>query len=79
MHQYLGPNRRRRRPAERDEYGAHLIGYFSKEKESMMGYNVSCIMTLPCHQRKGYGKLLIDFSASCCATMPCGRVSAGLT
>jgi hypothetical protein len=27
-----------------------------------MGYNVSCIMTLPCHQRKGFGKLLIEFS-----------------
>jgi len=29
-----------------------------------MDYNVSCILTLPIHQRKGYGNLLIDFSTS---------------
>jgi MOZ/SAS family len=27
-----------------------------------MNYNVSCILTLPCYQRKGYGQYLIDFS-----------------
>jgi histone acetyltransferase HTATIP len=46
----------------RDEYGAHLYGYFSKEKESAEGYNVACILTLPQYQRLGYGKLLIAFS-----------------
>lgn len=46
----------------KDENGCHLIGYFSKEKESAEGYNVACILTLPQHQRKGYGKLLIEFS-----------------
>jgi histone acetyltransferase HTATIP len=46
----------------KDEYGCHLIGYFSKEKESTEGYNVACILTLPQHQRKGYGRLLIEFS-----------------
>ena len=46
----------------KDEYGYHLIGYFSKEKESAEAYNVACILTLPQHQRKGYGKLLIEFS-----------------
>ena len=46
----------------RDEYGAHLIGYFSKEKESAEAYNVACILTLPQYQRLGYGKLLIAFS-----------------
>ncbi|EIW69680.1 hypothetical protein TREMEDRAFT_30930 [Tremella mesenterica DSM 1558] len=46
----------------KDEYGQHLIGYFSKEKESAENYNVACILTLPQHQRKGYGKLLIEFS-----------------
>lgn len=46
----------------RDEYGCHLIGYFSKEKESAEGYNVACILTLPQYQRHGYGKLLIAFS-----------------
>lgn len=46
----------------RDAAGCHLIGYFSKEKESPDGYNVACILTLPQHQRKGYGKLLIQFS-----------------
>lgn len=28
----------------------------------MLNYNVSCILTLPPYQRKGYGRLLIDFS-----------------
>ncbi|TGZ84690.1 hypothetical protein EX30DRAFT_337182 [Ascodesmis nigricans] len=46
----------------RDDYGCHLIGYFSKEKESAEGYNVACILTLPQYQRHGYGKLLIAFS-----------------
>ena len=46
----------------RDEHGCHLVGYFSKEKESAEGYNVACILTLPQFQRKGYGKLLIAFS-----------------
>ncbi|XP_063603415.1 histone acetyltransferase KAT8-like [Penaeus indicus] len=47
---------------EVDKQGAHLVGYFSKEKESPDGHNVACIMTLPPFQRKGYGKLLIAFS-----------------
>lgn len=46
----------------RDELGHHLVGYFSKEKESADGYNVACILTLPQYQRMGYGKLLIEFS-----------------
>lgn len=46
----------------RDEHGCHLVGYFSKEKESAEGYNVACILTLPQYQRRGFGKLLIDFS-----------------
>jgi histone acetyltransferase HTATIP len=46
----------------RDEYGAHFIGYFSKEKESAENYNVACILTLPQYQRHGYGKTLIEFS-----------------
>lgn len=46
----------------RDDYGCHLIGYFSKEKESAEGYNLACILTLPQHQRKGYGRVLIEFS-----------------
>lgn len=46
----------------RDETGCHLIGYFSKEKESAENYNVACILTLPQYQRMSYGKLLIEFS-----------------
>ncbi|KAK9450886.1 acyl-CoA N-acyltransferase [Limtongia smithiae] len=46
----------------RDELGHHLIGYFSKEKESAEQYNVACILTLPQYQRHGYGKYLISFS-----------------
>lgn len=47
---------------ESDSKGMHLIGYFSKEKESADSYNVACILTLPQYQRKGFGRLLIDFS-----------------
>ncbi len=47
---------------EIDEYGFHIVGYFSKEKESSEDYNVACILTLPPYQRKGFGKLLIEFS-----------------
>ena len=47
---------------EYDEYGCHFVGYFSKEKRPSSMNNVSCILTLPIHQRKGYGHLLIDFS-----------------
>jgi histone acetyltransferase HTATIP len=45
-----------------DNRGFHIVGYFSKEKESSEDYNVACILTLPPYQRKGYGKLLIEFS-----------------
>ncbi|PWN54184.1 putative ESA1-histone acetyltransferase [Violaceomyces palustris] len=48
--------------AQRDDTGCHIIGYFSKEKESAENYNVACILTLPQHQRCGYGKTLIEFS-----------------
>jgi len=47
---------------ECDSDGAHIIGYFSKEKESPEGNNVACILTLPPYQRKGFGKFLIAFS-----------------
>ncbi|XP_071961530.1 histone acetyltransferase KAT5-like [Antedon mediterranea] len=47
---------------EYDSKGFHIVGYFSKEKESSEDYNVACILTLPPYQRKGYGKLLIEFS-----------------
>ena len=47
---------------EYDEYGCHFVGYFSKEKRPSSLNNVSCILTLPTHQRKGYGNLLISFS-----------------
>ncbi|XP_063491665.1 histone acetyltransferase KAT5 isoform X9 [Symphalangus syndactylus] len=47
---------------EYDCKGFHIVGYFSKEKESTEDYNVACILTLPPYQRRGYGKLLIEFS-----------------
>lgn len=47
---------------EVDKQGAHMVGYFSKEKESPEQNNVACILTLPPYQRKGYGKFLIAFS-----------------
>ncbi|KAL0490270.1 HAG4 [Acrasis kona] len=46
----------------RDDFGCHMVGYFSKEKFSAEDYNLACILTLPPYQRKGYGKLLIAFS-----------------
>uniref|UniRef100_A0A3P9MN08 Histone acetyltransferase n=1 Tax=Oryzias latipes TaxID=8090 RepID=A0A3P9MN08_ORYLA len=48
--------------AEADNTGCHLVGYFSKEKNSFLNYNVSCILTMPQYMRQGYGKMLIDFS-----------------
>ncbi|XP_072049499.1 histone acetyltransferase KAT7-like [Amphiura filiformis] len=47
---------------ENDTTGCHILGYFSKEKNSFLNYNVSCILTLPQYMRQGYGKMLIDFS-----------------
>uniref|UniRef100_A0A2M4BJV5 Histone acetyltransferase n=1 Tax=Anopheles marajoara TaxID=58244 RepID=A0A2M4BJV5_9DIPT len=47
---------------EIDREGQHIVGYFSKEKESPENNNVACILILPPYQRKGYGKLLIAFS-----------------
>ncbi|KAK6200502.1 acyl-CoA N-acyltransferase [Scheffersomyces amazonensis] len=46
----------------KSDQGHHVVGYFSKEKESGDGYNVACILTLPCYQKMGFGKLLIQFS-----------------
>lgn len=46
---------------ECDSTGCHMVGYFSKEKNSPDDYNLACILTLPPHQRKGYGKFLIAF------------------
>lgn len=63
---------------ENDEYGCHFVGYFSKEKRggiqpllddpspdfalSNPGNNVSCILVLPVHMRRGFGRTLIEFS-----------------
>ncbi|KAK8060795.1 Histone acetyltransferase [Apiospora saccharicola] len=47
---------------QKDERGHHFVGYFSKEKECAEGYNVACILTMPQYQRKGFGRLLIQFS-----------------
>lgn len=59
---------------EADETGCHVVGYFSKEKESVDDYNVACILTFPPYQRKGYGRLLISFSA-CLASSAWCRVA----
>ena len=42
---------------EYDKYGYHFVGFFSKEKESLEGWNLSCILTLPFHQRKRLWKI----------------------
>lgn len=48
---------------EVDENGCRFVAYFSKEKEPD-GHtnNLACILTLPCHQRKGYGHFMISLS-----------------
>ena len=47
---------------EVDEFGCHIAGYFSKEKDLESENNLSCILVLPYMQRKGFGKFLIKFS-----------------
>jgi histone acetyltransferase SAS3 len=47
---------------ENDDLGCHFVGYFSKEKRSSSMNNVSCILVLPVHQRRGFGHMLIEFS-----------------
>jgi GNAT superfamily N-acetyltransferase len=47
-----------------DTRGCHLIGYFSKEKNSPDDYNLACILTLPPYQRQGFGNFLIAFCKS---------------
>ena len=47
---------------EVDEFGCHFAGYFSKEKDSQQGNNLSCILVMPYMQRKGFGKFLISLS-----------------
>lgn len=56
------PNAKIHDYVEEQEGHYNFVGYFSKEKSSPADYNVSCILTLPHHQRKGYGSFLIDFS-----------------
>ena len=43
------------------QLGFRFIGYFSKEKQST-NRNLSCIMSLPCYQRRGFGSFIIEFS-----------------
>jgi len=47
---------------ESDKNGYHVVGYFSKEKDSLEDLNVACILTFPQFQRKGYGNFLISLS-----------------
>lgn len=42
--------------------GCVFAGYFSKETNPSQNNNLSCLLTLPSAQRKGFGKLLIDLS-----------------
>ncbi|KAM7540046.1 hypothetical protein Aperf_G00000040182 [Anoplocephala perfoliata] len=47
---------------ETDAEGSHLVGYFSKERNSTENNNLACILTLPPFQRMGYGRFLITLS-----------------
>jgi len=60
---------------EYDDDGAHIVGYFSKEKDSPQGYNVACILVLPPYISKGYGKLLISISYEISKREENGRAS----
>jgi len=49
--------------------GYHFLGYFSKDvctpasKDNKKDHNnLSCIMVLPCFQKGGYGKLIVEMS-----------------
>ena len=39
------------------------VGVCVQEKTSNEGYNLACILTFPQHQRKGYGRFLIQLCA----------------
>lgn len=56
-----------RSPALRHVPSLTLTAPLSQEKESTEDYNVACILTLPPYQRRGYGKLLIEFSKYLCS------------
>ncbi|CAB9505839.1 Histone acetyltransferase of the MYST family [Seminavis robusta] len=45
-----------------DDKGAHIVGYFSKEKVSAEEYNLACILTFPQYQSQGFGKFIISLS-----------------
>lgn len=48
---------------EFDEFGYHIVGYFSKNKHfHEQCHNLNCILVLPFHQKKGYGKMIVNFS-----------------
>ena len=47
---------------EEDKEGSHILGFFSKDKNSQEGYNLACICCLPFVQRSGFGSFLISFS-----------------
>lgn len=40
----------------------HIVGYFSKEKHSLVDNNLACILVLPPYQKKGYGGFQMQFS-----------------
>ena len=44
----------------------HLFISPTQEKNCVLDNNVSCILTMPFLQKKGYGKLLIEFSKFAC-------------
>ncbi|XP_060872607.1 histone acetyltransferase KAT7-like [Metopolophium dirhodum] len=45
-----------------DDFGCHLVGYFSKLKQNEENFNVACIVIMPQYRRQGYGRILIEFS-----------------
>ena len=62
-----------------------MVGYFSKEKVPSLAegggeYNLACILTLPCYQRRGYGEPTPALPRELLGTAPlhgsgCGQAS----
>lgn len=52
--------RDQQRQSSGDDDSYHFVGFFSKEKQQEN--SLSCIVALPCFQKKGYGNMMIDFS-----------------
>ena len=47
---------------ECDEYGAHVVSFFSRDCRWLDNNILACILVLPPYQREGYGRLMISIA-----------------